>query len=159
MNTMRLAMLGLLVVGAPVLAQGQPNSAQYHAVHNPNSPHYVGQDHQPAAPPARWADRWGAIASDGRGNFGAVTDVASERRARKAALTDCKNRGGADCRVRMSYHNQCIAVASGTTQSRNNSAATEEKAIAAATRHCEAVDGQGACHIYYSACSLPVRVQ
>jgi hypothetical protein len=154
-----LCLLGLLAAGATALAQEQPNSAQYHAVHNPNSPHYVGPNQQPAAPPARWADRWGAIADDGNGVAGIVASMQSKEQAERSAVLECKKRGGGACTVALTYHNQCAAVATGANGASLYHAETEDEAAASAMKNCEAKQGAGTCRIYYSGCSLPVQVQ
>lgn len=159
MKTKLFVLTGLLAVSASAFAQEQPNSAQYHAVHNPNSPYYTGANQQPAAPPVRWADRWGAIAVDDNAVFGIVTDMSSKHQAQEAAIAECKKRGGRECKVQLAYYNQCAAVAAGNSVSRTSTRAHKEEAIAAAISNCEAVDGQGVCRVYYSGCSLPVQVQ
>ncbi len=158
MKTTWLSLLGLLVMGTTAIAQEQPNSAQYHAVHNPNSPPYVGSNQQPAAPPVRWADRWGAIASDRVSIFGIVSDKASKREAESSALSECRRRAGAECQITFTYNNQCAAVAAGNNGTISFHAPTLDEAIDASMKKCNAEKG-GGCRVYYSGCSLPVQVQ
>lgn len=157
MKTTWLFLLGLLVMGATASAQEQPNSAQYHAVHNPNSPYYVGSNQQPAAPPVRWADRWGAIADDGNGVAGIVASMQSKDLAESSAISECKKRGGGACTIALTYHNQCAAVATSNTAAFSSGAPTLEEAKDRAMQQCGRTGEQ--CWIYYSGCSLPVRVQ
>lgn len=49
-------------------------------------------------PPLFWADGWGAIATDGHGVAGAVTDLASKRDAKRAAIQECRE-GALQARV------------------------------------------------------------
>ena len=118
-------------------------------------------DNDAPVPSVHWQDRWGAIAADDGPNavFGIVTNMASKRAAQKAAIAECKNRGGGDCEVSLAYYNQCAAVAAGAAGTFSSSAATIEEAAQRATNRCEDANGRGACWVYYSGCSLPVRVQ
>ena len=138
------------------LPSSNPNSSQYHSVYLPS----IGQgDTISPDGQVRWADRWGAIATDGNGHAGIVKGMASKSSAQKAAVAECRRRGGGGCVVRLSYHNQCAAVVAGATGSNNASAATEDEAIHFAMSDCETVEGRGACRVYYSGCSLPVPVE
>jgi hypothetical protein len=110
-------------------------------------------------PQERWESRWGALADDGNGTMGAVTDFASKSAAQAAAITECKKRGGKGCKVVLAYYDQCAAAAVSTSSGSTFSAPTEEEAKSSALRRCEEKNGPGACWIYYSACSLPARVQ
>jgi hypothetical protein len=151
------ALTGLLAVGASASAQEHPNSAQYHAVHNPNSPYYTGANQQPTAPPVRWEDRWGAIADDGNGVAGIVASMQSKEQAERSAVSECKKRGGGVCTIALTYHNQCAAVATSSTVSFSSGAPTLEEAKNRAMQQCNKTGAQ--CWIYYSGCSLPVQVQ
>ncbi len=52
---------------------------------------------RPSAPQPRWLDRWGAVAFDSvAAKMGTATDRKSSRDAERAALKDCKNRGGTE---------------------------------------------------------------
>lgn len=110
---------------------------------------------QPASP--QWETRWGAIASDQKGAYGIVTGMTSERRAKKAALVQCEERGGIYCAPTFSFRNKCAAVVVSTTESFAQSAPYEDQAIDVGKMRC-ADSGSGECWVYYSGCSLPVRV-
>lgn len=153
-----LSVFGLFVAGAFAFAQERPNSAQYHAVHNPDSPYYSGTNQQPVAPQVRWVDRWGAFASDGR-TYGIVADASSEREAEKAAIEECKKRGGGGCEPRFSYRSQCAAIVASERSKFFNGAPDAKEAEVSAMQRCEAEGGKGACWLYYSGCSLPVQAQ
>lgn len=112
-------------------------------------------------PPVRWADRYGSIVfgvdSKGDGILGTSKDKTTSRDANDAAIQNCTSQGGHACKVALTYHNQCVATASGVTASRSASAPTLEKAIQVATEDCNAVSRE--CKVYYTACSMPVRIQ
>lgn len=70
------------------------------------------QGHQAAGP--LWATRWGAIATDNKlGHFGGIEHATSESHAKKLAIAECKKFGGKDCKIRITYFNQCGALAWG----------------------------------------------
>src|SRR3546814_4114213 len=73
---------------------------------------------KPAVPQVKWADSWGAIAIDDiRGEAGIVTGFPSKRKAKKAAIEECRKRGGEDCSISIIYTNQCAAVVSNSVMS------------------------------------------
>jgi hypothetical protein len=149
--------LGLLLVGDIAAAQEQPNSAQYHAVHNPNSPHYVGSNQQPAAPQPTgyWQKTWGAIAtSETGGVLGTAVGEADKAQAEQVAMRDCVTKGGGGCRVDLSYHNQCAAVVLGADFLRLYGAGSIEKASERGLQECNSEHGN--CRVYYSACTEPI---
>lgn len=109
-------------------------------------------------PVQQWDSRWGAVADDGNGVFGIVSDQRSERSAKKAAAAQCVERGGSSssCKATFTYRDQCAVVVGTDTGSISQGAATEEKAKELAISKCEA-KGSKECWVYYSGCSLPVR--
>lgn len=147
----------LLMLSTITTAQENPNSAEFHARHNTNSPYYDGGAQQYAVPQPVWADRWGAIAADGNGVFGIVSDMTSKRKAQKSAIQECKNRGGGACDVDLAYYNQCAAVGANSKNSFSFSAPTQKEAEDLAVGRCEKSTGEK-CNVYYSGCSMPVRV-
>ena len=131
------------------LPPSNPNSSQYNTVYLPSL--------ENAAPPQeRWADRWGAIATDDNGTAGIVTDITNKRDAQRSAIAECENRGGGNCKVSLAYHNQCAAVAASSSMSFSSSAPTIEEATERSMERCKSAGGE--CWVYYSGCSLPVRV-
>ena len=108
--------------------------------------------------PIVWADRWGAIAADGNGNFGIVSDMTSKRKAQKSAIQECRNRGGGACAISLAYYNQCAAVGANALNSFSYSAPTKEEAESLAVGRCEKETGEK-CNVYYSGCSTAVRVR
>lgn len=117
-------------------------------------------------PTGEWETRWGAIAEDSAAvepganvSTGVAASQKSKRAAESLAIDRCMQGGGKKCRIRMTYHNQCVALAdpvgvrvSGaiTTASRAESV---DIAKANALSQCEGIPGQK-CEVYYSACSM-----
>jgi hypothetical protein len=128
-------------------------------------PGYTGSenipDEQLARPSVRWAKTWGAIALDKeRGIVGAVEGKTSKGQAQKAAIAECKVRGGGSgCKnISRTYHNQCAVVLAGEGQGiMTASAQTVEEARALAMQLCKK-EGM-VCRDYYAACSEPIRIQ
>ena len=112
----------------------------------------------PIQPPPRWIDHWGAIAADSaKGILGTATTMISKSIAENAALADCHSKGGAACTVQLSYGNQCAVVVVGDQGYNATQGATLESAKQAGMKVCNEADSH--CHVYYSDCSLPVRIQ
>ncbi len=124
---------------------------------------------QPAAPrpTGKWETRWGAIAEDSSNlSTGTSTSQKSKRAAVAEAVDDCKRAGGKSCKLRLAYHNQCVAVADptmefvrsqpkGTLTTTNVSAAeTEGRARSNAMEECQKAGSGQQCSIVYSACSM-----
>lgn len=114
---------------------------------------------QPQPPPPQWTSRWGAIATDGPGgHLGVATNLSSKDDAEQVAITDCQAKGGAPCAIEVAYDNECAAMVVGHTEHSSNAAASLDEAIHLGMLTCNNA-GDTNCHVYYSACSLPVRVQ
>lgn len=109
----------------------------------------------------KWATRWGAIATDdgstGGGILGQSESLSSKRKAEKAALSDCRSKGGHNCALVQTYYDQCIAVAWGRSRPYSVSAENSKAASELALAKCNQSDQ--ACGIYYTGCSYPERVQ
>jgi hypothetical protein len=125
------------------------------------SPTYHGVTPTPSAPQSpqiRWADRWGAIATDGASaSIGTAVQMRSQRKAKKAALKVCRAKGGQKCEIDLAYHNQCAVMVLGDKKYFMQGAPTIEKASQVGRQKCSKSDTN--CRIYYSGCSLPVRIQ
>jgi len=121
-------------------------------------PGYGNQQQRPQQPTPQWESRWGAIATDGpKGAMGVATDRGSERDASQAAMQDCQSKGGVNCQIDAAYDNQCAAVVVGGGYN-VSSRGTVDQAVAVGMKICRDA-GRANCHVHYSACSLPVRVQ
>ncbi|WP_425493983.1 DUF4189 domain-containing protein [Lysobacter gummosus] len=107
----------------------------------------------------QWSSRWGAIASDATtGVLGAVDRRENKRAASKDAVSECKSRGGDKCKVEFTYRDQCVVTIAGDTGSNHGHAESVELATQLGMDAC-AKRGDTNCHVYYQACSLPVRVR
>jgi len=103
----------------------------------------------------RWATRWGAVAVT-NGAFGYSTGWSSKGKAIKEALSQCsRDAGGTTCKLRLAYHDQCIALAWGANgniaYSALNIATAERQAMDSCSKY------SGDCKIYYTGCSYPER--
>lgn len=106
-----------------------------------------------------WVYTWGALATDEK-VLGASSALDSKRQAEKAALKDCRNKGGRGCRVVLAYHHQCASVASGDNRGVAWAHGPDiEEAKKDALDVCNGLDGHGECYIYYSNCTEPYLVR
>jgi hypothetical protein len=87
-----------------------------------------------------------------------ATDQASKSEAEQEALLDCKLKGGPICKIEVAYDNECAAVVVGDKGYNVNTDATVDAAVQYGMKTCSNAGGSG-CHAYYTACSLPVRIQ
>lgn len=111
-----------------------------------------------AEPPARWMDTWGAIAADAdNGSLGTVVGMSSEQEALRAALAQCRAKGGAKCEVDLTYYNQCAVMILGNKTYATARAETIERATQLGMKTCNAENTK--CRVYYSDCSLARRTQ
>lgn len=108
----------------------------------------------------RWIKTWGAIATaPSSGDMGASVGKRSKKEAAEEALMRCASHGAKDCRVGISYKNQCVAYAdpepgsNGTVSA--SVAASKEQASDLVLSHC-AKRGGGQCKVLYTDCSEPV---
>lgn len=113
---------------------------------------------RPQAPTIKWSSRWGAIAADfDAGGVGVSSDKGSRQEAEAAAITDCQARGGRSCKIETWYSNGCAAMVVGNNIHSTNSASTESEAIRLGFTTCKKAEPN--CHVFYSGCSLPQRIQ
>lgn len=116
------------------------------------------QPQPPPSPPPQWASRWGAIATDSiKGVLGIATNVTSKEEAQKTAMADCQANGGTQCKLQNTYGNACVAMVTGDKVFNVGSAANLNEAVQSGMTECSSADTN--CHVYYSACSLPVRIR
>jgi hypothetical protein len=116
------------------------------------------QQQAPQPPPQKWVDHYGAIATDEpRGVLGASTDMPDRQSAENAAMENCRVRGGINCTMQISYGNQCVALVVGGKGFAVNSGATVAQATEKGMKFCTPMAND--CHAYYTACSLPARIQ
>ncbi|MBP6706146.1 MAG: DUF4189 domain-containing protein [Achromobacter sp.] len=114
---------------------------------------------QPAPPPVRWEERWGAIAFDPvSGKTGVAGSRPGRRQAEDDAVAICRQKGGGACKLEISYANQCGVIVWGNNWAVAKFAATLEQATEQALNQCNR-DSGGTCEVFFSDCSMPVRVQ
>lgn len=115
---------------------------------------------QPSTPQPRWHERWGAVAIDAvASKMGTATDRKSSRDAERAALKDCKNRGGTEQQCKKTllvYGNGCGAVALGSDFVVARGGGSIEEASERAQKDCSANSVN--CEVLYTRCSYPVLV-
>ncbi len=157
---MRLVVAALSMITTSAFAEGGCPSGQFPQ---------VGQGWRGCTPPTqptaptmprspRWDTRWQAIATDTpKGILGKSVDRLSAVSAENDALEDCQAQGGTSCKISISYSNGCVAMVVGKSLLTTGYGATSSDAEQDAIRECE--KGSLSCAVYYSACSLPVRVQ
>lgn len=113
-------------------------------------------------PTGEWLKTWGAIAVSSTTNLvGVSAGEMSKEDADSIALKKCGAEGDRNCRISISYENQCAAIAipsSGKGQAYSASAATEEEAVSGAVESCSDTGG-GKCVRFYSDCSKPVFIR
>lgn len=114
-------------------------------------------------PTGKWETRWGAIAEDPSNLCtGASVSRKSKKEATQAAIEECRRQGGRDCKLRIAYHNQCVAFADPTEQTKKRgawnsvaaAAKTEDLARANAMQRCSTFGDGQQCALVYSACSM-----
>ncbi len=164
MNTKVLFLMGVFSLGNSAWAQNCPAGIPPGVPgcippDNPASPLYrSGQSAQPAAPRIIWADRWGAIATDGpSASLGTAIGMRSKRQAEKIALAQCRVKGGGDCKVDLTYYNQCAVLITGDIKYLTQGAATIEEASRVGIQRCRKADKN--CRVYYADCSMAERIQ
>lgn len=162
----------VLLLGWSVAAHAQvgvcpegmiPNGDQYNPGNCVPDPSYnpAEQSQRPTAPAEVWADRWGAIATGTPGTpaaFGASTGMSNENDAKVAALAQCQATPNAVCKIHITYRNECVALVYGEKRWIPETGLTKQLATQKSWGQCKAF-GNTQCIPYYSARSLPVRVQ
>lgn len=102
-----------------------------------------------------WKTQWGAIATDGNNAaLGTFIGASSKRIAEKAALKQCKEYGGKNCKIKLAYYNQCASLISGDKLFFVQSAGSREEAVSDGLDRCRSAGDTG-CREHYSDCSLP----
>jgi hypothetical protein len=168
MKTYVLSLLGLMLMLMNSLAQ-----AQVHPCSGPSQNEVVvgqteasngiasvplcrttngGDSPHSAAPVLHWESRWGAIATDApHGIISPIKDQLSRGDAERASLSDCKAKGGVDCKLQVSYSNGCGALAYSGNTFAVEDGSTAEEASKKAIRSCSS-SGK-TCEVYVTSCS------
>lgn len=105
-----------------------------------------------------YSRRWGAFASDVEtSKVGLSTGMTSKRKAEKAALEQCRSKGGLQCKPLFSYYDQCGAIAWGRNAAGEGGgliwarAGRKEEAAAIAMQECG--KDSSTCKIFFAECS------
>lgn len=124
-----------------------------------NLPYWKNQSNAASAPVGpRWKTTWGAIATDGGNSIlGTSVGMYSKRQAEKAALAQCREKGGSQCEVDLAFYNQCAVLVTGDRMFTTQGAASAEEAARIGMERCNKTDVN--CHVYYSDCSPAERVR
>ncbi|WP_175927491.1 DUF4189 domain-containing protein [Burkholderia cepacia] len=119
--------------------------------------------HTPPPPPPHWTQAWGAIAlyfssDNSKAVLGSSSRSASQSQAEQAAIRDCQLKGGLECKIAVSFANQCAAVVAGNPGYYVTLGVIPATAANNGMTKCTG-SGYTGCHVYYSMCSLPQEVQ
>ncbi len=152
------------VMGHAVHAQGScPAGQMPYSGNDMSSCGPIPPGYQGYAPPAqsvpKWMSQWGAIATDdATGSFGASSQMDSRADAQRAALADCHAKKGATCKLEVTYDNECGAMVVGDNAHNVGADTTLDKVVQLGLKTCHDA-GDTNCRVYYSACSMPKRIQ
>lgn len=163
-----IVLVGLVLLPGTAFAEGRCPPGQYPiggqgAGGCAPIPSSGGADSRGAVPTGKWETRWGAISEDPTTlATGASVSMKSKRQAIAAATAECERLGGKACKTRLTYYNQCAAIADATAQSLKGGtgtsiaahAETEDQAKNLALAQCGSAQGGQKCSIVYSACSM-----
>ncbi|MFK3649763.1 DUF4189 domain-containing protein [Lysobacter enzymogenes] len=151
-------LLGVLAFHNACAEQGCPDGFV------PNPTWTQGQQQCIPGPPSaggaagRRAPRWGAIAMDNTsGKTGLSGGMSTKCKAETGALAQCQRKGGVGCELKLTYQNQCGALAWGEGRMATAKAPTLEEASDLALAECRRTASQ--CEIFLSNCSFAERVQ
>ncbi|MBV6854413.1 DUF4189 domain-containing protein [Xanthomonas euvesicatoria pv. eucalypti] len=118
-------------------------------------------------PSGKWVKTWGAVAVGTLNNtpyYGVPTGRKSKSDATKDALNLCAKKGPTNCKVTLTYFNQCAAIAepqnaSGEVDMKGNviavGKASLEEAKQYATEECQKDNKTSECKVIYNKCSEP----
>ena len=109
-------------------------------------------------PTGYWEQTWGAISiAKSTGDIGVTYGKSSKSEADSDALGKCATYGAKDCRISLSYKNQCAAIAKEAKGAYVHSGRSSsiERATGIAMKGCIANTG-GACEVVHTNCSEPI---
>ncbi|MEA5148544.1 DUF4189 domain-containing protein [Xanthomonas arboricola] len=147
----------------PLIASGQtrcPIGTQMGSMQCiPDTPEMRGELTPSSAPTGEWIKTWGAIAnSNSTGEAGSAVGKLSEEEAERVALRQCAVGGAGDCKVQLTYKNQCSALVASDSESFFQASPTEVRAINLAKKSCKA-SNSGPCNVVYSECTKPIFIK
>lgn len=108
-------------------------------------------------PTGEWIKTWGAIATSPSGNGGVSSQQLSEEAARNKALENCRSAGPGECKVQITYRNQCVSLVHPTQGAGGvfMTGPTIEESVRLGKAKCAAL-GKGECAVKVSECSDPI---
>ena len=117
------------------------------------------QNSTPAADAGYWTESWGALATYvPKGIIGVATGLGSRRDAEQVALSDCKEKAGATCKLEAYYQNACVALAGSDTGYAVSSDPDADAAKKNALNTCNKAAYPN-CQIFYASCSRSTFVR
>src|SRR5579859_6511270 len=91
------------------------------------------------ASPPKWESRWGAIATDEpHGILGSAADMHSREAAEQSAMSDCKDKGGKNCKLETWFSNGCAVLVVGDHVYNVTADSSLEKATDLGMKTCSA---------------------
>ena len=109
-------------------------------------------------PQVRWEERWGAIVMDAAsGMTGIGGSQPTEEAAIQTATAMCQRKGGKSCRVDITYSNQCGASPGAAIMPSRPVGGRWKSHPSTPSTHAKTTGKK--CEVFFSDCSLPVRVQ
>lgn len=122
---------------------------------HPSSPHAQSSG---GASRVYWKSQYAAVVmGKGGSGFTAMGPADSKRAAETAAMKACRERGGLDCKLIVSFGNQCAAISWGLTVRTVGMGPTLASAEADAVSRCETDTDD--CRVYFSDCANPLKVR
>lgn len=117
-----------------------------------------GNQADPGVAPPLWLDRWMAFATDAENSvLGLALDRSNVGEPRRAALSDCRFKGGVDCKFENAFLDSCAAVTVGNNGYTIMGGATLAEATRKSRDVCKKESG-ASCYTYYAACDFAVRL-
>ena len=93
-----------------------------------------------------------------QGNLGRSIRTSEQERRSTSRNSRLSGKGGAPCKLEIAYDNECAAMVVGNNGYNVGADATVDKAVQLGMKICTDAKNTN-CHVYYSACSLPQRIQ
>lgn len=122
---------------------------------------------QESRPLGKWIKTWGAIALGTVNSspfYGVPTGALSESEAKQQSLERCAKLGPNNCRVTLTYQNQCAAIGEPQINGKPNpdgliqfiGRSSKEKAAEDALTQCKKRNPEMQCKVIYEECSEPI---
>lgn len=100
----------------------------------------------------QWHSRWGAFALDESAGLGTASGERSKPSAERAALAECRRKGGRRCAVLLTFADQCGALVAADKGSSVAVSPTADAATELALSICRR-GGLSGCRPYHAQCS------